>query len=258
MFGLILDIVLTTKELTMKNVTCIIAMLLAVNLMMAQSQNPAVILISSSSTPEYIGEMKESLKNHGLYLNVEREVWKDKETLAEFAFTLVNTNNKTPKSFNFKYNDLNEHQILLIYPSGENNYTEVMADVSYMKSDILPLVVTKEIKRRKPVLHRSYGKSGAPYRQSIVLTDLVRLESTMANTVHMFKAIKADQAIGKSISGMTYTYNGAYIEDPAGINMKDMSSDVLIETLEDNSKIINIWSEEPLNQLISTAIVGQR
>lgn len=259
MFGLVLDVLHITKELTMKNLTSFIVMLLCITSIFGQSKSPAVLLISSNSTPEYISEMKESLHNHGLILNVEKEIWKDRETLQEFAFTLVNTANKTPKSFSFKYNEINQHQILLVYPTRDNDYNELMTDVSYLRSEILSLVVSNEIKRMKPILHRSYGKSGGPYRQSIVLTDLKRLESKMTETIAMYNAIKADQAIGQSVSGLTYTYNGEYLEDPSALNLKNMSADVLIETLEDKSKIINIWSEEPLNQLITgTPLAGQR
>jgi len=243
----------------MKNITPLIVMLFCINTIIAQSSQPAVILISSVSTPEYIAEMKENLLEHGLVLNVDKEVWANKSELKEFAFTIVNQANKSPKSFNFKYNEINKHQIFLVYPSGDNQYGEVMADISYLKSDILPLVVTNEVKRMKPILHRSYSKSGGPYRQSIVLTDLKKLESEMSKTIAMHKAIKADQIIGKSISGLTYTYNGEYLEDPSGINLMDMTSDVLVETLEDDSKIINIWSEEPIHELITgSTIAGQR
>lgn len=256
---MVLDVVLVTKELTMKNLTSLIVMLLCINSIYGQAKKPAVLLISSSSTPEYIGEMKESLYDHGLILNVEKEIWKDRETLQEFAFTLVNTANKTPKHFSFKYNQLNQHQILLVYPTRDNDYKELLTDITYLRSEILSLVVSNEIKRMKPILHRSYGKSGAPYRQSIVLTDLKRLESKMTQTIALFKAIKADQAIGQSVSGLTYTYNGEFIEDPSALNINSMTADVLIETLEDKSKIINIWSEEPLNQLITgTPLAGQR
>gem|GEM_PF-5174999 len=45
----------------MKNITPLIVMLFCINTIIAQSSQPAVILISSVSTPEYIAEMKENL-----------------------------------------------------------------------------------------------------------------------------------------------------------------------------------------------------
>jgi len=212
-----------------------------------------------SSTPAYIGEMKESLKDYGLILNVEKELWKNQGELQEFAFTLTNMVSKNAKSFEFKYNEINKHQIFLVYPLGDDKYGQVMTDINYMTTEILPLVITNEIKRQKPILHRSYSKSGGPYRQSIVMSDLKRLAIDMKETVDMYRAIKADQVIGKSISGLTYTYNGEYIEHPAGINLQDMTADVLIEELEEDVKILNIWSDAPIKELITgTTIAGQR
>ena len=54
-------------------------------------------------------------------------------------------------------------------------------------------------------------------------------------------------------------YNGEYLEHPAGINLQNMSADVLIEELEGGIKIINIWSDEPIKELMTgTTIAGQR
>ncbi len=251
--------VIQTKEPPMKNVMTTLMMLLCINLIIGQSDEPAIIIISASSTPAYIGEMKEGLTDHGLILNVEKEKWKNQYELEEFSFTLTDTKAKKTKSFEFKYNALNRHQVLLIYPTTEDSYSQILTDVSYLTSDILPLVISNQVKRMKPILHRSYGKSGIPYRQSIVLTDLKRIEVDMARTIAMYKAIKADQVIGRAISGLTYTYNGEYLQDPSGINLQDMTADVLIEQLDVENKIINIWSDEPLNQLISEGtMAGQR
>ncbi len=259
MFGKVLAVLSKTTQ-PMKNFITSLVMLLCINMLgISQANQQAVIVISSSSTPTYIGEMKESLKEYGLVLNVEKEKWKNQSELEEFAFTITNTASKKAKSFDFKYNAINKHQIFLVYPLGDNKYGQVMTDVTYMSDVILPMVVTNEVKRQKPILHRSYGKSGGPYRQSIVMTDLNRLESDMKETVDMHKAIKADQVIGKSISGLTYTYNGEYLEHPAGINLQNMTADVLIEELEEGIKIINIWSDEPIKELMTgTTIAGQR
>lgn len=236
-----------------------IMMLLCIVTVKAQEQQPSVILISSSSTPEYIGEMKQHLADQGIILNVEKERWKNKEELEAFSFTLTNKKTKTPTSFEFKYNDLNKHMIFMVYPVGDNDYGQLMTDVTYLKDELLPIVINKTIKKKKPILHRSYSRSGLAYRESIVMTDLRKLEKEFGETLSLYKLIKADQMVGRSISGITYTYNGEILDDPAGINLSDMGSDVLIETLSDDTKIINIWSDAPLNELImGTAVAGQR
>ena len=221
-------------------------------------QQQVVILISSNATPDYIGEMRENLKVHGVVLNVEKEIWAKYNELQEFAFTLTDTKTKVPMSFHFKYNELNKHQILMVYPRKNGQYTSVLSDVSYLKTELLPLLVNKDIKRLKPVLHRSYNKSGAPYRESIVLTDLKKIEGDLSETIEMYRNIKADQAVKRSISGYTYTYNGELLEDPAGIKLNDMMADVLIENLSDDSKIINIWSDEPLDRYISSSTAAEQ
>lgn len=256
MFGPVLDIVLL-KELTMKNMITSLVMLLCLSSLSAQSENAAVILISSQSTPDFIKEMKKDLKKRDLVLNVEKEIWASQTELEEFGFTLTNKKTKVAKKFHLRYNELNKHQVLLIYPSGDESYGEVVADVHYLRTELLPLVVTKKIRRHKPSLHRSYASSGDPYLQFTALKDLEELEEKMEETVTLFKHVKADMTVGQSISNITYTYNGILLEDPSGINLKDMSADVLIENLEDDSKIINIWSDQPLNELIGAAIVGQ-
>lgn len=237
-----------------------IMMLLCIMSVQAQDvQQPSVIVISSSSTPEYIGEMKEQLAEQDIILNVEKEIWKNKEELEAFSFTLTNKQTKSPTSFEFNYNELNKHMIFMVYPLGDQDYGQVMTDVTYLKAELLPIIINTSIKKKKPILHRSYSRSGLPYRESIVMTDLRKLEKEFGETLSLFKKIKADQMVGRSISGITYTYNGQILDDPAGINLTDMKADVLIETLSDNSKIINIWSDAPLNELImGTAAAGQR
>ena len=238
----------------MRTILSLMAMLLCMSAFKSEDpQEKVVILISSHSTPDYIGEMRENLKLHGLVLNVEKELWAKYDQLQEFAFTLTDTKTRIPMSFHFKYNDLNKHQVLMVYPKVDGAYATVLSDVSYLKSELLPLLVNKDVKKKKPILHRSYGKSGAPYRESIVLTDLKKLEGEMTETIELYRNIKADQAVKRSVSGYTYTYNGELLEDPAGINLTDMTSDVLIEELSDDSKIINIWSDEPLDRYISTS-----
>lgn len=226
------------------------------HLLTAQSDKQAVILISSSATPVYIGDMKQSLEDYGLILNVEKELWRSKLELEEFAFTLTNKKSRNVASFHFKYNDLNKHQVFVVYPLGEDKYGHVMADVDYMKDHILPLVMNIDVRKNKPVLHRSYGKSGKQYRHSIVLEDLVNISNKYAETRALYNQVKADQVIGRSVSGYTYTYNGEYLHHPAGINLKDMSADVLIEELEENAKIINIWSEEPLSEPSTGSVIA--
>jgi len=230
--------------------------MIGMNLLVAQSDKQAVIFISSSSTPVYIGDMKKSLESYGLILNVEKELWKSKLELEEFAFTLTNKKTKNVNSFHFKYNDLNKHQVFVVYPLGDDRYGHVLADVDYMKDQILPLVLNIEARRQKPVLHRSFGKSGAPYKNSVVLEDLSRISSKYQETKSLYHQVKADQTIGRSVSGYTYTYNGEYLQHPAGINLKDMSADVLIEVLEDDSKIINIWSDQPLSEPMTGSVLA--
>ena len=220
--------------------------------------NPVVILISSASTPDYIGEMRDYLSMYDLVLNVEKELWADYDELQEFAFTLTHKKNKKPMSFHFRFNELNKHQVCMIYPKINGNYGSILTDVSYLKSDLLDILVNMGVRKDKPILHRSYDKSGAPYRESIVKKDLEGLESELEETIALNKAIKADQTIGASYSGYAYTYNGEYIEDPRGIDFLDMTADVLIENLEENGKIINIWMDEPLERAQSTSmIIGQ-
>ena len=223
-----------------------------------EPRQQVVVLISANSTPDYIGEMRENLKLHGVILNVEKEIWTNYSELREFAFTLTDTKTGVPLSFHLKYNKINKNQVLLIYPKEDGNYTNVLSDVSYLKSELLPLLVNKEIKKMKPVLHRSYNKSGSPYRESIVLTDLKKIEGDMPETIELYKNIKADQAVRRSISGYTYTYNGELLVDPTGIKLNDMMADVLIEELSDDSKIINIWSDEPLDRYISPPTAAQQ
>ncbi len=225
-----------------------LVMVLGMHLLIAQSDKQAVILISSSSTPVYIGDMKKSLEDYGLILNVEKELWKSKLELEEFAFTLTNKISKNVASFHFKYNDLNKHQIFLVYPLGDNKYGHVMADVDYMKESILPLVVNIDSRKNKPVIHKSYGKSGKQYRHTTVLEDLTNISNKYSESRMLYQQIRADQVIGRSVTGLTYTYNGEYLQHPAGINLKDMTADVLIEELEEGVKIINIWSDEPLGE----------
>ncbi len=213
--------------------------------------DPVVILISSNSTPDYIGEMRDYLSLYGFVLNVEKEKWAKYDQLEEFAFTLTNTKSKTQMSFHHKFNALNRNQILMIYPTEEKRYKSLVTGLDYLKSELLKVVINRDIRRMKPILHRSYAKSGSPYRESIVLSDLSELLDEMEPTIELLKKIKIDQVTRRTLSGYAYTYNGEYLEDPAGIQLDDMTSDVLIEDLENDSKIINIWSELPLNRLIS-------
>jgi len=81
-----------------------------------------------------------------------------------------------------------------------------------------------------------------------VLEDLTNISNKYAETRALYGQIKADQVIGRSVTGLTYTYNGEYLQHPAGINLQDMTADVLIENLEEGVKIINIWSDEPLGE----------
>ncbi len=249
-----------TKELTMKNITSIITMFFCINAIFCQGNDaPAIILLSSTSSPQYIGEMKEHLVHSGIILNVEKELWENQNQLQEFAFTLTNTKTRNVKSFHFKYNDLNRHQVFVVFPTGVNQYDEVISEVGYLRSELLSLLIPMDTRRLKPILHRSYAKSGTSYRESIVLKDLEKIEEELSDTIELYKKIKADQAVGKNLSGLTYTYNGELLNDPKGVNLSDMTADVLIEILSDNSKIINIWSEEPLNELImSSTIAGQQ
>ena len=241
----------------MKNIISTIAFCFALLSLIAQSTDQAVIIISSASTPDFINEMKKDLKKCDIVFNVNKEIWKNNEELQEFGFSLTNKKTKRTKSFHFRYNDLNRHQIFLIHPRGDG-YGEVMADVSYMRTEILPLIVNKSVRRKKPKLFRTYASSGDGYLQFTALKDLEELEERFEETVELVKSIKADQTVGKSISNITYTYNGIPMDNPSGINLMDMTSDVLIETLEDDSKIVNVWSELPLNELVmGLTIVGQ-
>ena len=243
----------------MRYIMTSLVMVLGMHLLIAQSDKQAVILISSSSSPVYIGDMKKSLEDYGLILNVEKELWKSKLELEEFAFTLTNKKSRNVASFSFKYNDLNKHQIFLVYPLGDNKYGHVMADVDYMKESILPLVVNMDSRKKKPVLHRSYGKSGKPYRQTIVLDDLTNISNKYAETRALYSQMKADQTIGRPATGLTYTYNGEYLQHPGGIKLNDMTADVLIENLEEGVRIINIWSDEPLvEQTTGSTIAGNQ
>jgi len=232
----------------MRYIMTSLVMVLGMHLLIAQSDKQAVILISSSSSPVYIGDMKKSLEDYGLVLNVEKELWKSKLELEEFAFTLTNKKSRNVASFSFKYNDLNKHQIFLVYPLGDDKYGHVMADVDYMKDNILPLVVNIDSRKKKPTLHRSFGKSGKQYRHATVLEDLTNISNKFADARALYSQIQADQVIGRSVTGLTYTYNGEYLQHPAGINLQDMTADVLIENLEEGVKIINIWSDEPLSE----------
>jgi len=240
----------------MKHVMTSLVMMLGMNLLIAQSDKQAVILISSSSSPVYIGDMKKSLEDYGLILNVEKELWRSKLELEEFAFTLTNKKSRNVASFHFKYNDLNKHQVFVVYPLGDDKYGHVMADVDYMKDHILPIVVSMDVRKNKPVLHRSFGKSGKQYRHSTVLEDLAHISSKFSTTRALYGQVKADQVIGRAASGLTYTYNGEYLQHPAGINLQDMSADVLIEELEEGVKIINIWSDEPLSDPATGSVIA--
>jgi len=240
----------------MRYIMTSLMMMLGMHLLIAQSDKQAVILISSSSTPVYIGDMKKSLEDYGLILNVEKEKWKSKLELEEFAFTLTNKKSKNVTSFHFKYNDLNKHQVFLVYPLGDEKYGHVMADVDYLKEELLPIVVNMDVRKKKPVLHKSFGKSGKQYRQSKVLEDLTNISNKYSETRALYSQVKADQAIGRPASGLTYTYNGEYLQHPAGINLRDMSADVLIEELEEGVKIINIWSDEPLSKLGTSSVLA--
>lgn len=243
----------------MKNLALTILFLTMLLEIHAQSDRSAIVIISSTSTPEYIKEMKKDLKKMGLVLNVDKEIWASQEELQEFGFSITNKKTKGVKSFFFKYNELNKHQIFLMYPIGDGKYGEVMSDVSYMKNDLIPMLITKKIRRAKPTLFRTYASSGDPYLQFTVLKDLEMIESSLEETVELHKRIKVDQTTGKSLSQLTYTYNGVLLEDPSGINLQDMTSDVLIEDLEEDYKIVNIWSDAPLNEIIMGAtIAGQR
>ena len=146
----------------------------------------------------------------------------------------------------------------MVFPLGNDRYDEVITDVTYLRTELLSFLMPIETRKMKPVIHRSYAKSGARYRESILLKELESLEEELMETVDLYRKIKADQTVGKNISGLTYTYNGALVEDPAAFNLGDMTADVLIETLSDDSKIVNIWSDEPLRELgMSTTMVGQ-
>lgn len=243
----------------MKNLLLLIVFICSAQLTFGQDESaPAIIVISSSSTPQYISEMKQHLRHCGLIFNVEKEIWANQAELQEFAFTLTNAETRDMKSFHFKYNDLNKHQIFMVYPTGEHKYDEVITDVTYLRTDLLSLLVPLETRKQKPSLYRSYAKSGTKYRETILLKDLEILEREMTETVALYSKIKADQTVGRSISGMTYTYNGAIVNDPANLNLNDMTADVLIEVLSDDSRIVNIWSENPLKEMaMSSNLAGQ-
>ena len=243
----------------MRKLSLLLILVFAVTALIGQNKSqPAVILISSQSTPDFIAEMKDHLEHSGIILNVEKEIWANREELQEFAFTITNTKTRDHKSFHFKYNELNKHQIFLVFPVGEDRYNEVITDVTYLRTELLSFLIPIETRKLKPVIHRSYAKSGSKYRESTLLKELESLEEELKKTVNLYRAIKADQTVGKNISGLTYTYNGAIVEDPAVLNLRDMSADVLIETLSDDSMIVNIWSDEPLKEYgYSTTMVGQ-
>jgi len=66
-----------------------LVMVLGMHLLIAQSDKQAVILISSSSSPVYIGDMKKSLEDYGLILNHSLSPIKKAEMLRRFLLSIM-------------------------------------------------------------------------------------------------------------------------------------------------------------------------